>query len=101
MALHVAHLAVKAVVEPAQQVPLVLRDRDAGHAECAEAQGAGARLELAFQRRQVRGGKLRHGVITADSIMSTMALPVAMYSTSQVRALDAHAIEVRAYRATP
>ena len=30
---------------------------------------------------------------TPDSIMSAMALPVALYSTAQVRALDAHAIE--------
>src|SRR5262249_32267880 len=34
----------------------------------------------------------RHGRITSPSIISEMALPVSLYSTAQVRALDAHAI---------
>lgn len=91
--LHVVHLAMEARVQPGEQVLLVRGNLDPGHAQGAEAQGARALLKLQFERLKSGGGKLRHGATTPHSIMSPMALPVAMYSTAQVRALDAHAIE--------
>ena len=56
VAAHVVHFAVKAGVEPPQQVPLVLRDLDARDAECVEAQGAGARWNWPFSAARSMAG---------------------------------------------
>src|SRR6266513_1326878 len=70
VALHVVHLAVEAVAEPLEQMPLVLGNVDAGHAERIEAERAGTLAELASQRVQIKGGRARHGATTGVSIMT-------------------------------
>ena len=84
MALHIVHLAVKALIEPAQEVPFVLGDADPGDPKRAKAQRAGTRGEFTLERAKVDHlGQYNH----------LMALPTLLYSATQVRALDAHAID--------
>lgn len=93
MPLHVVHFAVETRIEPSQQVLLVLGDLHAGDAERAEAQRACAGHECALCGVQIRyflhGSEARHRC----QYNRPMALPTVLYSTAQVRALDAHAIQ--------
>src|SRR5215469_3918920 len=91
MPLHVVHLAVKPVREPLEQVSLVLRDLDVCHTNGRKAERRGARRQLAFYFLQVNERRC-HRRTNAHQYNDAMALPIALYSTAQVRALDAHAI---------
>ena len=93
MALHVVHLAVEPGIQPAQQVLLVLRDRDARRPPGRQTPGHGARSRswsLAAARSM---GAEEVMAVLPGQYNEPMPLPTALYSTAQVRALDAHAIE--------
>ncbi len=64
VARHVVHVAVVPVIQPAQQVLLVLREVQFGHAQSVKAQCLRQALQLGAHGREVRGckvGRASHG----------------------------------------
>ena len=91
MALHVVHPAVAARSEPFQQARLIGRQIDAGDADGVEAELRCECGQFATQVFEVECGGCGHGA--GRKYNRGMDLPIAIYSTRQVRELDAHAIE--------
>ena len=100
-------------VEPTQQMLLIFGDLDTGDAQLAEAERPGAVNQRLLGRIEIKSFEsinqsLSHGrrsiKVSSAAIARAfsqckynrrMALPIALYSTAQVRALDAHAIDVQ------
>src|SRR3569833_302772 len=69
MASHVLHFAVESLIEPAQEMLLILGDVDARDAELGKSDGTGPCRQLEFGRMQVDRVRISHNVFTAVSIM--------------------------------
>ncbi len=86
------HLAVIPGPEPLLQVALIVGEVDSGDADGGEAARARKGLELLAKRGGVHAAD-RGRAERWDQYNGSMALPTAIYSTEQVRALDDYAIE--------
>src|SRR4029077_4216900 len=73
---HVLHLSVETLLEPAQQVPLVLGDLDARPADRGKAERGRARGQLAPHLVKLDRRGFRHGGITPASIISRWRCPL-------------------------
>ncbi len=93
VASHVVHVAVAAIIQPAQQVLLIVREVQFSDAQGVKTQFLGQGLEAGCGSPPGRGVQTWSGRAWRAQYNEPMALPIAVYSAEQVRALDQRAIE--------
>lgn len=104
---HVMHRTVSAGLEPSRKMRLVFAQFDIGDADGCETEFGCPARELDTQLRELlrrhdsssrgghRGGRRGHRGSITSGYTSTMSLPIALYGSAEVRAIDARAIALQ------